>query len=108
LGYSEGYRIIDSNSNFECAIVSGGQSGASAPTWKTALGAITLDASEEWRNVGPAPNYALPVAGGVIMDNTVGSGTLADASQLYFSTRGTGGCGAGNGCAVQASQAALN
>jgi hypothetical protein len=109
--YPMGYRIIDSNGNLECAIESGGESGATAPTWKAAVGAITLDASEEWRNVGLAPNYALPVAGGnsgVIMDNIVGSGTLAGASQVYFSTLGTGGCGAGNGCAVQASQAALN
>jgi hypothetical protein len=56
-------------------------------------------------------SHALPVAGGasgIIMDNIVGSGVLAGASEIYFSTLSTGGCGAGNGCAVQASQSALN
>ena len=52
---------------------------------------------------------------GVIIDNTVGSGTLAGASQVYFSTLsnqacvGNGSTGSGSGgCAVQASQAGLN
>jgi len=52
--------------------------------------------------------HALSTAGGtsgIIMDNIVGT---AGSSQVYFSTLGTGGCGAGNGCAIQASQAGLN
>jgi hypothetical protein len=104
--YSQGFRIIDSNSNFECTPIAGGETGGTAPVWKTTVAAITYDGTEEWRNLGPSPSYALPVAGGtsgVIMDNTV-----AGASEVYFSTLGTGGCGAGNGCAVQATQAALN
>jgi hypothetical protein len=46
---------------------------------------------------------------GIIIDNIVGSGTLAGASQVYFSTLsgGCGGTGDTDGCAVQASQAAL-
>jgi hypothetical protein len=110
-GYSEGARIIDSNGNYECAIVSGGETGTSPPTWKTNIGGTVYDASEEWRNVGPPPNYALPETGGtsgVIMDNVAHSILITGTSQVYFSTLGTGGCGTGNGCAVQASQSALN
>jgi len=46
---------------------------------------------------------------GIIIDNTVGSGTLAGASQVYFSTlaNSTGTCGTNVGCAVQASQSGL-
>ncbi|MGA7225314.1 MAG: hypothetical protein WBX16_20820, partial [Candidatus Acidiferrales bacterium] len=52
-------------------------------------------------------------ASGVIVDNTVGSGTLAGASQVYFTPLTTGNCttSAGHGiggCAIQASQSALN
>lgn len=46
---------------------------------------------------------------GIIIDNTVGSTTLAGASQIYYSTLSnqTGCTGGTGGCAVQASQAAL-
>jgi len=46
---------------------------------------------------------------GIIIDNTVGTGTLAGASQVYFSTLGSQTCGTSGsgGCAVQASQSAL-
>jgi hypothetical protein len=52
-------------------------------------------------------------ASGIVLDNTVGSGTLAGASQVYFTPLATGNCttstGQGiGGCAVQASQSALN
>jgi hypothetical protein len=56
-------------------------------------------------------SHALPTSGGtsgIIMDNVVGTGVIAGASQVYFSTLGTGAGGAGNGCAVQASQSNLN
>jgi hypothetical protein len=52
-------------------------------------------------------------ASGIVVDNSVGSGTLTGASQIYFSPLSagtcttTGGHGIG-GCAVQASQSALN
>ncbi len=110
-GYSEGFRIIDGNGNYECAIVSGGQTGTSPPTWKINIGGTVYDASEEWRNVGPSPNYALPETGGtsgIIFDNITQPIFLTGTSQIYFSTLGTGGCGTGNGCAVQTSQSALN
>ena len=109
--YSAGSSILDSNNNLECGTVNNGQSGATQPMWNTTLGGTTLDAGQTWRNVGPPSSHSLFSAGGtsgVILDNVVGSGTLAGASQIYFSTLGTTGCGAGNGCAVQASQAALN
>jgi hypothetical protein len=52
-------------------------------------------------------------ASGVVVDNTVGAGTLAGASQFYFTPLATGNCtsaaGQGiGGCAIQASQSALN
>jgi hypothetical protein len=52
-------------------------------------------------------------ASGVIVDNTVGAGTLVGASQVYFSTlaNGTLPCatsGGTGGCGVQASQSGLN
>jgi hypothetical protein len=62
--------------------------------------------------VGAIATANLPTAGGtsgMIIDNTVGSGTLAGASQLYFSTLSDQPCGTSGtgGCAAQASQAAL-
>jgi hypothetical protein len=50
---------------------------------------------------------------GIVVDNTVGSGTLAGASQVYFTPLAAGNCtslaGLGiGGCAIQASQSALN
>ena len=42
-----------------------------------------------WENLGAIATAALAAAGGtsgIIIDNTVGSGTLAGASQVYFST----------------------
>ena len=52
-------------------------------------------------------------ASGIVLDNTVGSGTLAGASQVYFTPLANGTCtsaaGQGfGGCAIQASQSALN
>jgi hypothetical protein len=49
-------------------------------------------------------------ASGVVLDNTVAAGTLAGASQVYFSTLTNGTCATSTGtggCAVQASQSAL-
>lgn len=56
------------------------------------------------------PFYAdnLPPAGAISIDNSLGSGTLAGASQIYFLTYGSGTCGNGATapCATQASQSA--
>jgi hypothetical protein len=66
-----------------------------------------------WINAGAWPSSAFAATGGtsgVVIDNTVGSGTLPGASQIYFSTLGNQPCstsGGTGGCAVQASQSAL-
>jgi hypothetical protein len=112
--FSLGTPIIDSNGNRQLTINSGStvHSGFFPPIWKTAIGGITMDATLMWRNGGPMANFGLAVNGGtsgIVVDNVVPTGTLAGGSQVYFSplTLGFGTCGAGNGCAVQASQAAL-
>jgi hypothetical protein len=49
-------------------------------------------------------------ASGVVVDNTVGAGTLAGASQVYFTPLGNQACttsGGNGGCAIQASQSSL-
>jgi hypothetical protein len=110
--YNNGNLILDSNRNIEvCVLDSGPGSGSSEPDWSTTPGAYTNDLSVLWQNLGAIATAALAEAGGtsgIIMDNTVvGSGPLAGASQIYFSTL-SGGCGTGaDGCAVQASQSAL-
>jgi hypothetical protein len=102
--------ILDGNQNLE-VVTTGGTSGSSV-TFNTVVGGTTLDGTVTWTNVGPPPTAALAATGGtsgIIIDNTVGSGTLMGASQIYFSTL-TGGCGGTgdlDGCAVQASQSAL-
>jgi hypothetical protein len=64
-----------------------------------------------WTNAGLFGTFVYPSAGGtsgLIIDNTVG--TLAGASQVYFSTLSNQTCatsGGTGGCAVQASQADL-
>ena len=105
-------RILDRNNNIEYTSA-GGTTGGSLPTWATNAGAITADGSVSWENLGALPTAALPAAGGttgIVMDNIVSSGTLAGASQVYFSTLGNQTCatsGGTGGCAVQASQPGL-
>ncbi len=108
----QGWIILDSNLNLEVVTNSGGETGTTQPTWQTAIGATTPDGTEVWVNVGQYDSFFSIVANGtsgIIVDNTVSSGTLAGGSQVYFSPLGLGYgvCGAGNGCVVQASQAAL-
>jgi hypothetical protein len=91
---------------------SAGKSGGTAPVWNTTAGGSTVDGTATWLNAGPLPNAGLPAAagtGGIIIDNTVNSGTLAGASQVYFFTLGNQACGtSGTGkCAIQASQSKL-
>ncbi|MGC2480951.1 MAG: hypothetical protein WA423_14105, partial [Candidatus Sulfotelmatobacter sp.] len=70
------------------------------------------DGTVTWTNVGPPATAALLEArgtSGIIVDNTVATGTQAGASQVYFSILGSQLCTGGGtgGCAVQASQSAL-
>jgi len=113
-------RIIDTNSNVEILTTNSttaplGLTGASEPIWNTTLGGTTPDGSGStrvvWTNVGPLGTAAMPVSGGtsgIIVDNTLGSGSIGGGSQVYFGTLGVG-CGASptDTCAVQASQVAL-
>lgn len=113
--YPLGSTILDSNNNVEKVTTShgSGNSGGSLPTWNTTVGGTTADAALTWTNEGPVSASALASAGGtsgIIIDNFVGSGTLAGASQVYFSTLSNQTCatsGGTGGCAMQASQAAL-
>jgi hypothetical protein len=106
--YTAGDLILDSNRNLESCVISG-TSGATAPTWTTTPGGPTADNFVGWENLGAIATAALAEAGGtsgIIIDNIVGSSTLAGTSDIYFST--LGGClgpGHVDGCAVQAPQA---
>ncbi len=115
--YSKGTKILDVNSNVELVTVIPAHSatctsGASV-TFNAAAGGTTSDGTCTWTNVGALGTAAMPAAGGtsgIIVNNTVGSGTLAGASQVYFSTLSDQTCGTSptpGGCAVQASQSGL-
>jgi hypothetical protein len=109
--YTKGSKIFDSGGNIQL-VTTGGTSGGSLPAFNPAVGGITHDAGVTWTNVGVTATAAMAAAGGtsgIILDNTVGSGTLAGASQVYFSTLNDQACGTSGtgGCAVQASQPTL-
>ena len=112
--YTKGQLILDTNNNIQVVFATTGTrlSGATHPTWSPTIGATVVDHLVTWKNVGVTASSALPAAGGTsgfIIDNTVGSGTLAGGSQIYFSTLSNQACGTSGtgGCAVQASQSAL-
>jgi hypothetical protein len=110
--YAAGAEIVDTNNNIQL-VVTAGTSGAAHPTWNATVNKNTADHTVTWRNVGEIPTASQAAAGGasgIIMDNTVGSGTLPGASQIYYSTLSNQTCttsGGNGGCAVQASQSAL-
>jgi hypothetical protein len=111
--YSTGAAILDTNGNVEVEEFASAMSGASQPSWPITIGSHVSDDAAAWTNLGPPDNFVLSVTGGTsafVLDNTVPTGTLAGGSQIYFSPLGMGfgTCGAGNGCAVQASQSKLN
>jgi ice-binding like protein len=109
--YTTGNEVLDSNNNIERATVHNGISGASPPTWNTAVGGSTTDGAQKWTNFGSIATAALRANGGtsgIVIDNTLE--TLTGASQVYFSTLSNQTCstsGTSGGCAVQASQSAL-
>jgi hypothetical protein len=103
--------ILSVNDNLELVTTSG-TSGNLPPGWSTTPGTTTVDNTVTWTNLGVIATSALAATGGasgIVIDNTVGSETLAGASQIYFSTLSDQPCGAfgTGGCAVQASQSAL-
>ncbi len=109
--YASGSEILDRNNNIELVTVAG-TSGSSIPTFNATAGGTTSDGTATWTNVGAVGSAALAAAGGtsaIIIDNTVPSNTLSGASEVYFSTLSDQVCGTSStgGCAVQASQAAL-
>lgn len=104
-------RVVDSNGNVEVS-TGPGLSGAATPAWSTVPGGTTPDGLVTWTNVGLAGTVALASSGGasgVIEDNVVSQATQAGGSQVYFTTLGDQACGTSGtgGCAVQASQPAL-
>lgn len=114
-------QIVDSNGNVQTVISttsSGRTTNGAAPPWASIPGTTTSDNNVTWICQGASQNPGLPAANGtsgIIIDNTVPSGTLSGASQVYYSTLGTQTCigngttgsGANGGCAVQASQSGL-
>jgi hypothetical protein len=110
--YALNQEIVDSNGSIELVTTAGTSKTGVPPIWKTTVDAVTNDGTVKWHNTGAIATASLPTAGGtggIIMDNVVGSSTLAGASQVYFFTLGTQSCGTSGtgGCAVQASQSAL-
>jgi hypothetical protein len=107
-----GAEIVDPNNNIEL-VTTAGTSGGTTPTFNTTAGRTTSDGTVTWTNVGAIATAAMAATGGtsgIIIDNIVGSGTQAGASQVYFSTLSDQTCatsGGTGGCAVQASQSAL-
>ena len=112
--YTAGFEILDSNNNVEWVLTAGTSKAGTHPIWSTTINATTVDNTVRWRNLGHVATTSLVTTGGtsgVIIDNTVGSGTMAGSSQIYFSTLGNQTCttsGGTGGCAVQASQGGLN
>jgi hypothetical protein len=115
--YALNAQVLDTGGYVEVNIKVGNtKSNPTAPLpWNETVGANNFETGggPHWVNAGKVATNSLGAEGGtsgIILDNTVGSGTLAGASQVYYSTLGNQTCatsGGTGGCAVQASQAAL-
>lgn len=108
--YALHFAIIDSNGNVQVVTTAGTSKPGNHPKWSKTINGTTSDGSVTWENVGLPATASLAAAGGTsgtIVDNTVSSG---GGSQVYFSTQSDQACGTTGtgGCAIQASQAALN
>lgn len=110
--YALNTEIVDSNNNIQVVTTAGTSKAGAHPVWATTIFTTTADNTVRWRNLGAVATASIAATGGtsgMIIDNTVSSGTMAGASQVYFSTQGNQTCGTSGtgGCAVQASQSAL-
>src|SRR5271165_2798572 len=111
--YAVNAEIIDSNNNIELVITAGTSRAGTHPAWNANVYGTTTDGTVHWRNMGAVATASIAAAGGtsgIIIDNTASSGTMAGASQVYFTTQSNQVCatsGGTGGCAVQASQSAL-
>jgi hypothetical protein len=106
--YAPNAEILDGNGKVEWTAAGGTSKAGLAPPWSTVVSGTTTDGSVSWRMLGALASFSLKTAGGtsgVIMDNTV----VGD-SQVYFTTQSNQTCttsGGFGGCAIQASQSAL-
>jgi hypothetical protein len=115
--YAAGTSILDSNGNVQWASNAGTSKAGAHPVWSAVIDGNTPDNTGvnkiNWKMVGLPATFSVAAAGGtggIIIDNNVGTGTLAGASQVYFSNLGNQTCttsGGTGGCAIQASQSAL-
>jgi len=101
--------ILDSKGNIEL-VTKAGTSGGATPAWKTIVNQNTTDGGVTWRNLGAVATASQAAAGGtsgIIIDNVIS--VPAGGSQVYYSTQSNQTCGTSGtgGCAVQASQSAL-
>ena len=105
--------IVDSNGYIEAVTTAGNSKMGAHPTWSLVINGLTNEGAGlvRWRNVGLLATASQAAAGGtsgIIMDNIATS--PAGASQAYYSTLSDQTCvtsGGTGGCAVQASQPAL-
>ncbi len=110
--YSQGTKIVDTNRNIEL-VTTAGTSDVGPPLFNVLAGGTTTDNTVIWTNLGQIPTSSAEESNGtsgIIVDNTVGPGTIPGASQIYFFTLGNQTCGASifaSRCAIQASQSAL-
>jgi hypothetical protein len=108
--YAVGQEILDTNLNIQkvTAITGADKSGATHPTW--AVTGTTTDNNVTWTFQGSmlAESLGQPYTGGtsgITIDNI--TSTTNGASNIYFSTLGSGTCTTSTtagGCAVQLSQ----